>query len=131
MCDNDSFDDMDSHARRSRDVSRRQFGALTAGMSLALTLPRLADAAEVSESDVEIKTPDGLADCYFVHPSSGSHPGVLIWPDIYGLRPSFRQMGKRLAESGYSVLVVNPFYRMKKAPVAPEHADFDDPATRS
>jgi carboxymethylenebutenolidase len=85
----------------------------------------------VSESDVEIKTPDGVADAYFVHPSTGSHPGVLIWPDIYGLRPAFRQMGKRLAESGYSVLVVNPFYRMKKAPVAPEHADFDDPATRT
>jgi carboxymethylenebutenolidase len=131
MCDHDSFDDMDSYARRSADVSRRQFGALAAGMSLTLALPRLADAADVSESDVEIKTPDGVADAYFVHPSTGSHPGVLIWPDIYGLRPAFRQMGKRLAESGYSVLVVNPFYRMKKAPVAPEHADFDDPATRT
>jgi carboxymethylenebutenolidase len=131
MCDHDSFDDMDSYARRSADVSRRQFGALAAGMSLTLALPRLADAANVSESDVEIKTPDGVADAYFVHPSTGSHPGVLIWPDIYGLRPAFRQMGKRLAESGYSVLVVNPFYRMKKAPVAPEHADFDDPATRT
>lgn len=131
MCDNDSFEDMDSHARRSGDVSRRQFGALAAGMSLTLALPRLADAADVNESDVEIKTPDGVADCYFVHPSTGSHPGVLIWPDIYGLRPAFRQMGKRLAESGYSVLVVNPFYRMKKAPVAAEHADFDDPATRT
>lgn len=131
MCDNDSFEDMDSHARRSGDVSRRQFGALAAGMSLTLALPRLADAAEVNESDVEIKTPDGVADCYFVHPSTGSHPGVLIWPDIYGLRPAFRQMGKRLAEAGYAVLVVNPFYRMKKAPVAAEHADFDDPATRA
>jgi carboxymethylenebutenolidase len=131
MCDNGSFDDMDSYARRSGDVSRRQFGTLAAGMSLTLALPRLADAANVSESDVEIKTPDGVADAYFVHPSTGSHPGVLIWPDIYGLRPAFRQMGKRLAESGYSVLVVNPFYRMKKAPVAPEHADFDDPATRT
>ena len=65
-----------------------------------------------------------------MHPESGQHPGVLIWPDIFGLRPAFRQMGKRLAESGYSVLVVNPFYRTKKAPTAPEQADFDDPATR-
>ena len=63
-------------------------------------------------------TPDGTADCYFVHPASGTAPGVLVWPDIFGLRPAFRQMGKRLAESGYSVLVVNPFYRVKKAPTA-------------
>ena len=131
MCDNDSFNDMDSYARRAGDVSRRQFGAMAAGMSLALALPRLADAADVTESDVDIQTPDGVADAYFVHPSSGSHPGVLIWPDIYGLRPAFRLMGKRLAESGYSVLVVNPFYRMKKAPVAAEGADFDDPPTRA
>ena len=60
-----------------------------------------------------------------------AHPGVLIWPDIFGLRPAFRQMGKRLAESGYAVLVVNPFYRTKRAPTAPEHADFNDPATRT
>jgi carboxymethylenebutenolidase len=63
-------------------------------------------------------TPDGTADCYFVHPASGTAPGVLVWPDIFGLRPAFRQMGKRLAETGYSVLVVNPFYRVKKAPTA-------------
>jgi carboxymethylenebutenolidase len=72
----------------------------------------------VTESDVTITTPDGSADCYFVHPSSGAAPGVLMWPDIFGLRPAFRQMGQRLAESGYSVLVVNPFYRTKKAPTA-------------
>jgi carboxymethylenebutenolidase len=131
MCDNDSFNDMASYDRRSGEVSRRQFGALAAGMSVALAMPRLADAAAVRESEVEIKTPDGVADAYFVHPATGSHPGVLIWPDIFGLRPAFRQMGKRLAESGYSVLVVNPFYRMKKAPVAPEHADFNDPTTRA
>ena len=67
-----------------------------------------------------VTTPDGTADCYFVHPASGTGAGVLIWPDIFGLRPAFRQMGKRLAESGYSVLVVNPFYRVKKAPTARE-----------
>jgi carboxymethylenebutenolidase len=67
---------------------------------------------------VTVTTPDGTADCYFVHPSSGTAPAVLVWPDIFGLRPAFRQMGKRLAESGYSVLVVNPFYRTKKAPTA-------------
>jgi carboxymethylenebutenolidase len=81
-------------------------------------LPRTANAVTVTESEVEIKTPDGTADCYFVHPASGTAPAVLVWPDIFGLRPAFRQMGKRLAESGYSVLVVNPFYRAKKAPTA-------------
>jgi len=85
---------------------------------MAMMLPQVANAATVSESDVNVTTPDGVADCYFVHPASGTAPGVLIWPDIFGLRPAFRQMGKRLAESGYSVLVVNPFYRMQKAPTA-------------
>jgi carboxymethylenebutenolidase len=80
---------------------------------------------------VNVKTPDGVADCYFVHPASGAHAGVLVWPDILGLRPAFRQMGKRLAESGYSVLVVNPFYRQKKSPVVPPGASFADEATRN
>jgi carboxymethylenebutenolidase len=81
-------------------------------------LPRAANAVTVTESEVSVTTPDGAADCYFVHPASGAAPGVLVWPDIFGLRPALRQMGKRLAESGYSVLVVNPFYRTKKAPTA-------------
>jgi len=85
---------------------------------VAMMLPRVANAAAVSDSEVTVKTPDGSADCYFVHPASGAAPGVLMWPDIFGLRPAFRQMGKRLAESGYAVLVVNPFYRVKQAPTA-------------
>ena len=117
MCDNDSIDDMLEFQRRA-ELSRRQFGAMTVGTGLMFMLPKLADAAEVTESEVEIKTADGTCDAYFVHPASGKHPGVLVWPDIFGLRPAFRQMGKRLAESGYSVLVVNPFYRAKKAPTA-------------
>jgi carboxymethylenebutenolidase len=103
---------------------------LTLGVGVASTLPPIANAAETKESEVEIKTPDGTADAYLVHPATGKHPGVLIWPDIFGLRPTFKQMGKRLAESGYSVLVVNPFYRTKKAPTAPDHPDFNDPPTR-
>ncbi len=83
-----------------------------------------------TESEVSIPTPDGACDAYFVHPAAGKAPAVLIWPDIFGLRPAFRQMGKRLAESGYAVLVVNPFYRTNKAPTSPPHADFEDPATR-
>lgn len=67
---------------------------------------------------MNIQTPNGVADCYFVHPSSGTAPGVLVWTDIYGLRTSFRQMGKRLAEEGYSVSVMNPFDRVKKAPTS-------------
>jgi carboxymethylenebutenolidase len=85
---------------------------------VAMMLPQVANAVAVAESDVNVKTPDGMADCYFVHPASGTAPGVLMWPDIFGLRPAFRQMAKRLAESGYSVLVVNPFYCVKKAPAA-------------
>jgi carboxymethylenebutenolidase len=127
MCE---LDDMDTFARRSSDVTRRQFGAMAIGAGLVTALPRLANAADTAGADVEIKTPDGMADAYFVHPVSGKHPGVLIWPDIFGLRPAFKQMATRLAESGYSVLVINPFYRVKKAPTAPEHPDFNDPPTR-
>ncbi len=121
MCDQDHFeqDRLDYEARGL--VTRRQFGVLV-GAGLTMMLPRVANAVAVTESDVEIKTPDGTADCYFVHPASGTAAAVLVWPDIFGLRPAFRQMGKRLAESGYSVLVVNPFYRAKKAPTAPNGA---------
>jgi carboxymethylenebutenolidase len=129
MCEKDDFDEMYAISR-ARDLSRRQFGALSLGVGLTAMLPRLADAAETTESEVDIKTPDGTCDAYIVHPVKGRHPAVLIWPDIFGLRPAFRQMAKRLAESGYTVLVINPFYRTKKAPTAPEHPDFNDPATR-
>jgi carboxymethylenebutenolidase len=129
MCEKDDLDEM-YEISRSRELSRRQFGALSLGVGLTAMLPRLADAADTTESEVEIKTPDGTCDAYLVHPVKGKYPAVLIWPDIFGLRPAFRQMGKRLAESGYTVLVINPFYRTKKAPTAPEHPDFNDPATR-
>jgi carboxymethylenebutenolidase len=92
------------------------------GAGVAMMLPKVVGAVAVTESEVTITTPDGTCDAYFVHPASGTAPGVLVWPDIFGLRPAFRQMGKRLAESGYSVLVVNPFYRTKKAPTAEQGA---------
>ena len=130
MCDQDHFDDdLKDYVSRGA-VTRRQFGAVTLGAGFAFVLPRAANAQAVKESDVKVTTPDGVADCYFVHPASGAHAGVIIWPDILGLRPAFRQMGKRLAESGYSVLVVNPFYRQKPAPVVPTGASFSDPETR-
>jgi len=130
MCDNDSFADMIDATRRADGLSRRQFGSLAMGAGLIAMLPRAANAVDVKETEVEIKTPAGVCDAHFVHPASGKHPAVLVWPDIFGLRPAFRQMGKRLAESGYAVLTVNPFYRVKKAPTAPENANFQDPATR-
>jgi carboxymethylenebutenolidase len=131
MCDHDSIEDIIEYQLRSTDLSRRQLGALTLGSGLAAVLPVVAGAVDIQEAEVDIRTPDGTADAYFAYPSAGRHPAVLVWPDIFGLRPAFRQMGKRLAESGYAVLVVNPFYRTKRAPTAPEHADFNDPATRS
>jgi carboxymethylenebutenolidase len=117
MCDQDHFEeDLEQFEARGL-VTRKQFGVML-GAGISMMLPQVANAAAVTESEVSVTTPDGAADCYFVHPSSGTAAGVLMWPDIFGLRPAFRQMGKRLAESGYSVLVVNPFYRAKKAPTA-------------
>ena len=117
MCDQDHFEDDREQYEKLGLVTRKQFGVML-GAGAAMLLPRVANAAAVTEAEVSITTPDGTADCYFVHPSTGTAPGVLVWPDIFGLRPAFRSMGKRLAESGYSVLVVNPFYRVKKAPTA-------------
>ena len=126
MCDEHFEEDAKEYQRSL--LSRRKFGAMTVGAGLFALLPRVEGAVAVTESEVNIKTPDGTADCYFVHPATGTGAGVLVWPDILGLRPAFRQMGKRLAESGYSVLVVNPFYRQKKAPVVAPGASFSDPA---
>lgn len=136
MCEHDDFDEF---ARRAA-VGRRQFGAMALGTGLAALLSPLALGTDASGADagaantvgaeVTIKTPDGSADAYFVHPAGGAHAAVLMWPDIFGLRPAFKGMATRLAGAGYAVLVVNPFYRSQKAPTAPEHADFSDPPTR-
>jgi len=114
----------------SSNLSRREFvTSVAAGLAAAATS---ASAAElpVVEQNVEIKTPDGTCDAVFIHPTTGSHPGVLIWPDAFGLRPSMRDIGKRLAAEGYSVLVPNPFYRLAKAPVIqdPSSFSFQNPA---
>ncbi len=149
MCDGDSFDDMVSYRLRSQLLSRRGFGSLSLGAGLAsilatgcksptpATTPGVLGAASSSatdgpptESEVTITTPDGACDAYFVHPATGPAPAVLVWPDIFGLRPTFRQMGKRLAEAGYAALVVNPFYRTQKAPTSSPNANFEDAATR-
>ncbi len=101
-----------------KKYTRRDFGAWAASAGLLSALPGVANAVTVAEREVSIATADGSCDAYFVAPTSGAAPGVLVWPDVFGLRPAFRQMGRRLAESGYCVLVVNPFYRQKKAPTA-------------
>ena len=116
MCDDQTVAG-DNEYLRMKNLTRRQFGVLSAGAGLSMLLPRTANAQEVSESEIDVTTPDGVADCYFVHPSSGAHPGVLIWPDAFGLRPAKRQMARRLAASGYSVLVVNQYYRTQRAPI--------------
>ena len=100
-----------------KDITRRDFTAILVGAGLATTVQSAeAKGPEVVETDVEIKTPDGTCDAAFIHPKSGSHPGVLIWPDAFGLRPSMRAIGRRIAAEGYSVVVPNPFYRISKAP---------------
>jgi len=99
------------------DLTRRDFATLLVGAGLAATVQSTAAAdPEVVEADVEIKTSDGTCDAAFIHPKSGSYPGVLVWPDAFGLRPSMRAIGRRISAEGYSVLVPNPFYRVAKAP---------------
>jgi carboxymethylenebutenolidase len=111
-------------------LSRRGFTALSVAAGLALSGTALADDAVV-ETDVDVKTPDGVADAALFHPKAGKHPVVLMWTDIFGLRPTFRDMGRRLAAQGYTVLVPNPFYRLGRAPMPKEPINFSDPASRA
>lgn len=128
MCNEFTEADLD---RAGMPVGRRSFALLAGVGALAAALPARATAAKpVKGRDVSIITPDGSADAYFVAPATGKHPAVLIWPDIRGLRPAFRQMAERLAGDGYAVLCVNPFYRSAKAPVVQPGDDFGDPAVR-
>jgi len=130
MCDQDHFEDDVKEYTARGGVTRREFGTLGLGALAMFQLPKPANAVPVTESDVKIKTPDGECDAYFVHPAKGASAAVLVWPDILGLRPAFRQMGKRLAESGYAVLTINPFYRAKPSPVVGPGATFTDPEVR-
>lgn len=130
MCDEHTVED--NKLLLKSKLSRRGFSALTgAGAAAAVMLPPTANAQTVSETDVTITTPDGECDAYFVHPAEGAHAAVLVWPDILGLRPAFREMGKRLAENGYAVLTVNPFYRSAKSPVVNVGDSFGDPDVRA
>jgi len=129
MCDEQTIKDTEEYLRK-QGLTRREFGKGGAGMILSMMLPAVANAMDVVEDNVLVETPDGKADCYFVHPSEGAHAGVIIWPDIVGMREAFRVMGKRLAESGYSVLVVNPYYRTVKGAPVPEGSKFGDEGVR-
>jgi carboxymethylenebutenolidase len=114
---------MDDQKDSTTDISRRDFVTLSVAASVALAAGSAPEAAvAVVEDNVTIKTPDGTCDAAFIHPTTGAHPAVLIWPDAFGLRPVMREIGKRIAGEGYSVLVPNPFYRLAKAPV------FEDPS---
>ena len=129
MCDELTEKDNDAYFRK-QGLSRREFNKRGISVAVAMMLPPVANALDVVEEEVLVETPDGMADCYFVHPASGAHAAVIVWPDIMGIRTSFRMMGKRLAESGYSVLVVNPYYRTAKGAVIEDGENFGMPAVR-
>ena len=112
--------DCEKQLEAGSDLSRRDFIAMSVAAGIVAAAGPASAAMPVAESDVTIKTADGMCDAAFIHPTSGSHPGVIIWADAFGLRPAMRDIGKRIAAEGYSVLVPNPFYRVAKAPVIPE-----------
>jgi carboxymethylenebutenolidase len=127
MCDEFTLQETEKHLK---GISRRRFNSMALGTAFALSLPPVANALAVTSTDVEIKTVDGSCDAVFVHPAEGNYPAVIMWPDILALRPAFRTMANRLAESGYAVLCVNPYYRDAKAPVVEVGESFQDAFTR-
>jgi carboxymethylenebutenolidase len=118
---------MDKQDDQKADVSRRDFTALSvaAGLAVGAGAPPLYAAEQVMSRDVNIKTPDGTCEAAFFYPATGAHAGVIVWTDIFGLRPSMRDLGKRLAGEGYAVLVPHPFYRTAKSPVVVDASTFD------
>lgn len=127
MCDERTVQENTEFLAKTQ--TRRDFGLISAAALAACATPP-AHAHDLAEQELRVRTPDGEADAYFVHPASGRHPAVLIWPDIIGLRPAFKAMGARLAQSGYGVLVVNPFYRATHDPLLAEGESFAQPAVR-
>src|SRR3954469_10707908 len=122
--------DSDNHQGFIVDTSfTRRSAVLGVSAAAAVTgFPTVAFAAEVIEKDVMVPTPDGSADAALFHPAgAGSWPAVLMWAATVGLRPVFREMGRTLAAQAYTVLVPNPFYRSKRAPVVTGPVDFNDP----
>ena len=131
MCDDNTLADNERYLKnRPFTLTRRGVAQGMLGSAVLGLLPRGVFADVLESSDVEVKTPDGTADAFFVHPAKGSHAAVLIWPDILSLRPAFRAMASRLAGHGYAVLVVNPYYRSVRAPVVSEGDTFANPSVR-
>ena len=143
MCDDFTLAD-DAEWQALRRVSRRGFGlgaaGLAAGGALAGCMPASGPSASpsptpaglaITERMVTIFTPDGTADAFFAYPAKGRHAAILVWPDILGLRDSFKDKARQLARAGYAALVVNHYYRSAHAPVLPAGASFTDPAVRA
>lgn len=124
MCDELTEKDNEEFLRK-HGITRRDFSKGGVAFAMSMMLPAVANAMDVVEEEVQVETPDGMADAYFVHPATGAHAAVIVWPDVMGIRTSFRTMGKRLAESGYSTLVVNPYYRTASGPVIEDGETYD------
>ena len=127
MCDENTVEESLTYLG---EMSRRDFSKAAVRSALAISLPLAFGAEAVVSSNVSIETPDGIGDALFAHPAEGAHPAVLMWPDILGLRPAFQKMAIRLAQSGYAVLCVNPYYRDSAAPVVEVGETFGDASTR-
>ena len=135
MCDDLTEKDNRDFKRQGGGFNRRDFSKLSVAAIMSVCFGGLAGAkglfeGKLVESDVSVPMSEGVSDSFFVHPAEGKHPGILMWPDIRGLRPAFKAMAKRLAAEGYAVLVVNPFYRDAKAPVVDPGLQFSDPGVR-
>ena len=129
MCDELTVEDNEEFLGK-HGLTRREFGTGAAGVAMLMMLPPVANAMDVVEEMVLVETPDGMADCYFVRPAAGAHAAVIVWPDVMGIRTSFRMMGKRLAQSGYSALVVNLYYRTTKGEVIEAGENYGMPEVR-
>lgn len=128
MCDNSTEQDIQRVTAQGGTINRRQFNQLLALGTLSAVMPQFAVADEsIMHQEVTVKTPDGMADCLFTAPKSGTHPAIVMWPDIKGRRAAFDVMGQRLAAQGYAVLVVNPFYRDTSGAALPKGVEFPSP----
>lgn len=127
MCDDFTADQEEAALART-GLNRREFAALGSAALLAASGPALAKGGPaLKEATVTFKTEDGTADGFFVHPAKGKHPGVILWPDIAGLRDAYKQMARRLAGEGYAVLVLNHYYRSSPAPILNSIAEWRTP----
>jgi carboxymethylenebutenolidase len=128
MC-NDLTAHEEEAALAARGLNRREFAAIGAAGVLAACTGTASEAKGKAprESTVTIPTADGTADAFFVHPAKGKHPGVILWPDIAGLRDAYKAMARRLAGAGFAVLVVNHYYRSSPAPILNSIAEWRTP----